>query len=77
MNYINHKYAYTVEFDSDELIRKAITHIDDKMFVAKLQYTVTTGQQQDDMNSDALKNGASFIAEKVRRIPWSVQKAVP
>ena len=35
-----------------------------KMFVAKLQYTVTTGQQQDDMNSDALKNGASFIAEK-------------
>ena len=27
-------------------------------------YTVTTGQQQDDMNSDALKNGASFIAEK-------------
>jgi type III restriction enzyme len=62
--YINHKYAYTVEFDSDELIRKAIAHIDDKMFVAKLQYTVTTGQQQDDMNSDALKNGASFIAEK-------------
>lgn len=63
-NYINHKYAYTVEFDSDELIQKAIAHIDDKMFVAKLQYTVTTGQQQDDMNSDALKNGASFIAEK-------------
>ena len=63
-NYINHKYAYTVEFDSDELIRKAIAHIDDKMFVAKLQYTVTTGQQQDDMNSDALKNGASFVAEK-------------
>lgn len=63
-NYINHKYAYTVEFDSDELIRKAIAHIDDKMFVAKLQYTVTTGQQKDSMNSDALKNGASFIAEK-------------
>ena len=63
-NYINHKYAYTVEFDSDELIRKAIAHIDDKMFVAKLQYTVTTGQQKDDMNSDALKNVASFITEK-------------
>ena len=63
-NYINHKYAYTVEFDSDELIRKAIAHIDDKMFVAKLQYTVTTGQQQDAMNSDALKNGAGFAAEK-------------
>mgnify|MGYP001000400606 FL=1 len=63
-NYINHKYAYTVEFDSDELIQKAIAHIDDKMFVAKLQYTVTTGQQQQDMNSDTLKNGTSFVAEK-------------
>lgn len=63
-NYINHKYAYTVEFDSDELIQKAIAHIDDKMFVAKLQYTVTTGQQQRDMNSDTLKNGTSFVAEK-------------
>lgn len=63
-NYINHKYAYTIEFDSDELIRKAIAYIDDKMFVAKLQYTITTGQQQDDINSDALKNGAGFVAEK-------------
>ena len=32
-NEINHKYAYTVEFDSNELIQKAIAHIDDKLFV--------------------------------------------
>ena len=63
-NHINHKYAYTVEFDSEELIRKAIAHIDDKMFVAKLQYTVTTGEQGSDWNSDKLKNGAGFLAEK-------------
>lgn len=42
--YINHKYAYTVSFDGEELIAKAIRHIDEKMFVAKLQYTVTQGE---------------------------------
>ncbi len=63
-NYINHKYTYTVEFDSEELIRNAIAHINDKMFVARLQYTVTTGGQGRDWNSDKLKDGAGFIAEK-------------
>ncbi|MCM1439285.1 MAG: DEAD/DEAH box helicase family protein [Roseburia sp.] len=63
-NYINHKYAYTVEFDSEELIRKAIAHIDEKMFVAKLQYTVTTGEQSKDWDSEKLKNGAGFVAEE-------------
>lgn len=63
-NHINHKYAYTAEFDSEELIRKAIEHIDDKLFVAKLQYTVTTGEQGKDWNSDKLKSGAGFVAEK-------------
>lgn len=63
-NYINHKYAYTVEFDSEELIRKAIAHINEKMFVAKLQYTVTTGEQEDDMDSEKLKVGTGFHAEK-------------
>lgn len=63
-NYINHKYAYTVEFDSEELIRKAIAHIDDKMFVAKLQYTVTSGEQDSHWDSDKLKKRTGFIAEK-------------
>lgn len=65
-NYINHKYAYTVEFDSEELIQKAITHIDEKMFVAKLQYTVTTGEQGSDWNTEKLKSGDGFVAEKSR-----------
>ena len=38
---INHKYAYTVEFDSNELIKKAIDHINSKLFVSELQYTTT------------------------------------
>lgn len=72
-NYINHKYAYTVEFDSEELIRKAITHIDEKMFVAKLQYTVTTGEQGRDWDSEQLKSGAAFVAEKSQT--YTLQRA--
>ena len=63
-NYINHKYAYTVEYDSEELIRKAIDHIDEKMFVAKLQYTVTTGTQEENIKAEELKYTDSFVAEK-------------
>ena len=61
---INHRYAYTVEFDGEELARKAIAHINDKMFVARLQYTVTTGQQGEDFTAEKLKTGAAFVAEK-------------
>ena len=65
-NYINHKYAYTVEFDSEELIRKAVEHINEKMFVAKLQYTVTAGQQEQALDYEKLKSGAGFSTEKTR-----------
>lgn len=64
--YINHQYAYTVDFDSDELIRKAILHINGKMFVTRLQYTVTTGQQTKDIDEHAIDRGDSFASEKTR-----------
>ena len=38
--YINHKYAYTVDFDSDELIKKSIEAIDRELYVSMLQYTI-------------------------------------
>ncbi|WP_365815448.1 DEAD/DEAH box helicase family protein [Eubacterium sp.] len=63
---INHKYAYTVEFDSKELIEKAITHIDEKLFVSELQYTITIGRQKDEMNEYEVERGASFAGEKTR-----------
>jgi type III restriction enzyme len=62
-NYINHKYTYTVEFDSDELIKKAVAHIDEKMFVAQLQYTVTKGTQGEDWSAEKVKSGDGFVAE--------------
>lgn len=63
---INHKYAYTVKFDSEELIEKAIAHIDEKLFVSELQYTTTIGRQKDEMNEYEVERGASFAGEKTR-----------
>lgn len=63
-NYINHKYAYTVNFDSENLINKAIAHIDATLLVTKLKYTLTIGSQQENLDSDALKSGSGFIKEK-------------
>ena len=65
-NYINHKYAYTVEFDSNELIQKAIDHINDKLVVSQLQYTTSVGQQKEEMNRHEVERGASFKTAKTR-----------
>lgn len=63
---INHKYAYTVKFDSEELIRKAITYIDQKLFVSGLQYTTTVGRQKSEMNEYEIEGFTSFTGEKTR-----------
>ncbi|MDL2289132.1 DEAD/DEAH box helicase family protein [Clostridia bacterium OttesenSCG-928-F22] len=63
---INHKYAYTATFDSDELIAKAISYINEKLFVSQLQYTATIGRQKDEMNEYEVERGASFSGEKTR-----------
>ncbi len=62
--YINHKYAYTVDFDSEELIQKAIAAIDNELYVSMLQYTTSISEQKDDMTADAIKSGDSFKGVK-------------
>ena len=63
---INHKYAYTVDFDSAELIHNAIAHIDERLFVSELQYTTTIGRQKAEINEYEIERGASFTDEKTR-----------
>lgn len=63
---INHKYAYTVSFESAELVQKAVNHINDKLFVSELQYTTTIGRQKDEMDEHELGRGASFGGERTR-----------
>ncbi|MCL1953336.1 MAG: DEAD/DEAH box helicase family protein, partial [Firmicutes bacterium] len=45
---INKKYAYTVEFDSKELIQNAILKIDSDLFVSRPKYTIGIVQQNID-----------------------------
>lgn len=63
---INHKYAYTVDFKSAELIHNAIAHIDQRLFVSELQYTTTIGRQKAEINEYEIERGASFTDEKTR-----------
>jgi len=65
-NNINHKYAYTVDFDSDELIKKSIDWINDKLFVSQLQYTTTVGRQTDNMKQEEIESGESFGNTRTR-----------
>lgn len=57
---INHKYAYTVHFDDDELRRKAIEHINANLNVNELRYTMTRGIQEETGRRESLEDGEHF-----------------
>ena len=59
-NRINRKAAYTVHFDTEELVNKCIATLDKELHVQPLQYTVVTGQQVDDVDAETLKKGEGF-----------------
>jgi type III restriction enzyme len=63
-SYINHRYAYTVSFDSNELIQKSIAAIDNELYVSMLQYTTSVSEQKDTMSADAIKSSDSFKGVK-------------
>ena len=63
---INHKYAYTVNFDSEELVKKSIEYINSNLYVSDLQYTTTTGQQKTDIDQYEIERSESFDTAKTR-----------
>lgn len=68
-NYINHKWSYTVHFDSDELVKKAVKHINGNLFVTQLQYTVTRGAQDENWSAQTVNSGNGFTSEKCHTYP--------
>ncbi len=60
-NRINRKAAYSVAFDSAELVKKAIAELDKSLRVTPLQYTIQTGEQATQVTYDELKDGESFV----------------
>lgn len=63
-NYINHKYAYSVNFDSNELIKRSIESINVNLTVSHLQYTTSVGRQKADISAEEISSGNSFTVTK-------------
>lgn len=62
-NQINHKYAYTVHYDSDELIKKVVDDINANLIVKNLSYTVQSGEQKDVNDFDDNQKTASEVVD--------------
>jgi type III restriction enzyme len=61
---INHQYVYTVHYNSEELIEKAINHINSKLEVKQLRYVVTGGtQHKDNVDEFGQKNTETHSLE--------------
>lgn len=80
---INRKAAYSVHFDSAELVQKAIAAINDKdgkvgLRVTPLQYTIQRGEQVEQITADGLQNGNAFVlkATEVETNKISIHSAV-
>lgn len=63
---INHKYAYMVDFDTNELIKKSIESINAHLYVTKLVYTVSTGSMSSDVTKEEVDSGTGFKTAKTR-----------
>ena len=57
---INHKAAYNVDFDSDELVQKAVAELNRNLKVAPLKFTVEIGEQAEIVTEAELHAGAGF-----------------
>jgi len=70
-NRINRKAAYSVHFDSDELVKKAVSTINDRadsvgLRVTPLQYVIVSGEQENTVDRDQLESGKGFrVGESV------------
>ena len=64
---INRKSAYTVEFDTDELVKHCINAIDHKLAVTKLSAVITRGSMNKIDSVKALSEGTAFDIAKTHR----------
>jgi len=55
------KSVYTVDFDSDELVQKAIASLNHKLYVSKLFFKVETGAMEEIKSKDDLMSGKAFV----------------
>ncbi len=61
---INAKSVYVVDFDTEELIQKAIISLNSKLRVSKILFQVETGIMDTIKSKEELLSGASFVKEE-------------
>lgn len=61
---INAKSVYVVDFDTEELIQKAILSLNSKLRVSKIHFQVETGIMDTIKSKEELLSGASFMKEE-------------
>ena len=77
-NRINRKAAYTVHFETNELVEKCVKCLDKELKVSQLQYTIQQGEQTSDASFDAIKQGEAFKVQNTttESLQASIQSAV-
>ena len=63
-NKIKIKTVYEVDFDSEELVKKAIIKIDSKLSVKKVIINISSGEQKEQIDEISLKTGSSMVKKK-------------
>ena len=61
---INSKSVYVVDFDTEELIKKAIDSLDRKLRVSKIYFKVETGTMDQINSKEKLVSGESFVKKE-------------
>ncbi len=64
---INHKAIYQVDFDSAELIAKAVKELDLHLRVEKLHFNIVRGEQVDNASYEQMKTGQGFAVSETER----------
>lgn len=65
---INSKSFYVVNFDSNELVNKAINAINSNLFIQELFYTVESGSMKDIKSKEELEQGTAFKKKESKTI---------
>ncbi len=61
---INSKSVYVVDFDTEELVEKAITSLNKKLRVSKVYFKVEMGTMEQIHSKDDLLSGSAFVKEE-------------
>lgn len=65
-NKINIKTIYEVDFDTNELIDKAVQAINGKLNITKMQVRITEGEQKDKLSTVSINSGSSMTDGKTK-----------